>query len=90
MPGLALSGNRRTVSAMSGTSDAQRGNAPVPEPLCYRLPEAGRLLGGISRRKVSDLIATGELAVTMVGHYRMVTRESLEAYVERNRVRSAA
>lgn len=73
---------------MSGTADAHRGT--TPEPLCYRLPEAGRLLGGISRRKVHDLIEAGELEVTMVGSHRKVTRKSLEAYVERNRVRGAA
>lgn len=89
MPGLALTGKRRTVSAMSGTDIATDGNATESQPLCYRLPEAGRILGGISRRKVHDLIEAGDLEITKVGHLRMVTRASLEAYVERNRVRVA-
>lgn len=71
-----MSGTTATQSAASGTR---------LEPLCHRLPEAGRLLGGVSRRKVSDLIRDDELEVTYVGEIRMVTHESIVSYLARQK-----
>jgi hypothetical protein len=73
---------------MSGTSGAGSGTATI-EPECYRLPEAGKKLGGVSRRLISNLIRDGHLEVTFVGSIRMVTADSIRRYVERNTTRSA-
>lgn len=78
---LALIGNERTVSAMNGTTDATHGTV---QPECYRLPAAGLVLGGVSRRLISNLIREGELTVTWVGSIRMVTAQSLRDYIKRH------
>ncbi|MEU1810983.1 helix-turn-helix domain-containing protein [Micromonospora aurantiaca (nom. illeg.)] len=72
---------------MNGTHIAGSGIGPEPAspPDVYRLPAAGIALGGISRRKVSDLIAAGELEAIPVAGIRMVTRTSIEAYLDRQR-----
>lgn len=75
---------------MNGTEIADTGTGELPDdlpdiPLCYRLPAAGQVLGGISRRKVHDLIEAGELEITWVGTLRMVTRDSIKAYIERRK-----
>ena len=67
---------------MSGTNGATSGTATI-EPECVRLPEAGRRLGDISRRMVSNLIREGELDVTWIGSIRMVTVASIREYVKR-------
>lgn len=59
-------------------------------PLCYRKPAAGRLLGDISRRMVDKLISLGELETVPVGNLNMVTRESIDAYVTRQKNKSKA
>lgn len=75
---------------MNGNQEATNGNGGREptlviqiEPLVLRLPAAGRVLGGITRPTVSRLIAEGELDAVMVGGTRMVTRASIEAYIER-------
>ena len=97
-----MSGNRRTVSAMNGNQSTGVGTdeevrllnptcvQPLPERLVYRLPEAGQLLGGITRKTVKALIDQGELETVPVGAYAMVTRESIYAYIERGKERSRA
>lgn len=75
---------------MNGTQIADSGTRLPPEPLVYRLPAAGKVLGGLSRRTVSNLIAAGELEVVMVSQTRMVTHKSIVAYIERQRAKQQA
>lgn len=71
---------------MNGKESAASGTIEEPpQRLAYRLPEAGQLLGGITRKTVAKLIATGELETTQIGAYRYVTRESIEALIERGK-----
>ncbi|GAB3817817.1 hypothetical protein [Micromonospora zhanjiangensis] len=65
---------------MNGTQNTGTGTA-APEPLVYRLPAAGQVLGGLSRRSVSKLIAEKKLQAVVIGGIRMVTRASCEKYL---------
>lgn len=74
---------------MNGKASAGHGTAAEPPyRLVYRLPEAGQLLGGITRNTVKALIRAGDLETVPIGAYQMVTRKSIEAYIERGRERS--
>lgn len=80
----------RTVSCMPATETSARATGATQiEPLVLRLPAAGVALS-LSRRKVHDLIAEGELEAVPVGGVRMVTVESIKAYVERQKLVSTA
>jgi len=70
-------------------TSARATGAPQIEPLVLRLPAAGVALS-LSRRKVHDLIAEGELEAVLVGGVRMVTVASIKAYVERQMEMAAA
>lgn len=48
-------------------------------------PDAGRLLGGISRTKMYYLIRDGELPSVTIGRRRFVAKRDLVAYVEGRR-----
>lgn len=52
-----------------------------PEPLLVPGPEARRLLGGISARKLAQMVAAGELESAKIGTRRMFTLEGLKAYI---------
>lgn len=54
-------------------------------PVLYTLHDAGRLLA-CSRSTVARLINIGELSAVGLGRMRRVHRESIDAYIERNRV----
>lgn len=54
-------------------------------PMLYTLHDAGRLLA-CSRRTVAHLINTGELSAVGLGRMRRVHRDSIMAYIERNRL----
>ena len=75
---------------MNGTEIAGPGISAEPAPLVHRLPVVGRMLGGLSRRTVSNLIAAGELTAVPVGATRMVLHESVVAYLERQRRKAEA
>ncbi|WKU03719.1 helix-turn-helix domain-containing protein [Micromonospora sp. HUAS LYJ1] len=80
---------------MHGTERAEVGTPPAAvvvqiEPLVLRLPAAGHVLGGINRQTVSRLIAEDELEAIYVGGTRMVLRESVEAYIERQKQKARA
>lgn len=47
------------------------------EPLLYSITDARRVLGGISRGSVYNLLHRGELTATKVAGRRMITRASL-------------
>lgn len=71
---------------MNGNESAGTGTTPgPPERLVYRFPEAGQILGGISRNSVKSLVRDGELETVPIGHFDMVTRESIVAYIERGK-----
>ena len=75
---------------MNGNDSAGTGTpAQILDRLAYSLPETGRLLS-CSRRKVSNLIAAGDLEVTYVGNLRRVTAESILAFVERGKAKARA
>lgn len=89
MPWLAIAVKACTVIAMNGKASAGDGTAVEPPyRLVYRFPEAGQLLGGICRNTVKALVRAGHLETVPVGAYQMVTRKSIEAYIERGRQRS--
>ncbi len=56
------------------------------EPLCLRIPAAIAFVG-ISRSKLYDLIASGEVETVKLGSATLVLTESLRALVEARRVR---
>jgi|GEM_PF-6079526 len=52
-----------------------------PDPLLVPAPEARRILGGISARKLAQMVAAGELESVRVGTRRLFTLDGLKAYV---------
>lgn len=59
--------------------DTQR--LPASEALLVPEPEARRLLGGISRRKLALMVAAGEIPSAKIGTRRLFPIEGLKAYV---------
>jgi hypothetical protein len=51
--------------------------------------QAGRVIGGISRRQVYRLIQRGELTKVQIGTRSFVTAESIRAYVDKITAKSA-
>jgi excisionase family DNA binding protein len=49
----------------------------------YTPTETAKLLGGIGRDKVFDLIRAGELKSFKTGKYRLIPREAIEAFIAR-------
>lgn len=58
---------------------------PVAEdaPYLVAMAEAGRLLGGVSRDTVEELLARNDLRSVAIGRRRLVVRASIAAYVAR-------
>ena len=56
-------------------------NADPLKPLFVPLHEARRILGGISARKLAQLVAAGELESVKIGTRRLLTQRGLEAFV---------
>jgi excisionase family DNA binding protein len=52
-----------------------------PDPLLVPGPEARRILGGISARKLAQMVAAGELETAKIGRRRLFTYSGLQAYV---------
>lgn len=76
---------------MNGNDSAETGTLEVPAGrLVHRFPEAGQILGGISRNSVKALVRAGELETVPIGAHQMVTRESIEAYIERGKDKARA
>lgn len=46
-------------------------------------PDAGLALGGLSRTKVYELIATGELRTVKIGRRRFVPATAVQEFVDR-------
>ena len=57
----------------------------MTDQLLVPLDEVGHRLGGLSRRKIQDLIYRGELRSVMVGRRRLIATVDLEAFVQRLR-----
>lgn len=53
-------------------------------------PEAGVALGGLSRTKVYELIAAGELRTVKIGRRRFVPASAVQEYVDRLLCQGAA
>lgn len=52
----------------------------VVEPLCYRPAEAAQLLR-VSRARLYELLATGEIQARKLGAATLIERSELERYV---------
>ena len=52
-----------------------------PEPLIHPEPEARSILGGISKRKLSQLVRDGEIPVVRIGRRIFFTPASLSQFV---------
>lgn len=61
------------------TPEAQ--HRPAAEPLLYPEPEARWRLGGISKRKMCQLIRDGEIPVVRIGRRIFFTPASLREFV---------
>ena len=56
----------------------------VVEPrVAYTPVQTARLLGGIGRDKVFDLIRSGELRSFKTGKYRLIPREAIDEFIAR-------
>jgi Helix-turn-helix domain len=51
-------------------------------PLLVPIPEACRLLGGLSRPKLYLMVRSGELVKRKIGSRAFITRRSIEALAE--------
>lgn len=58
-------------------------DTPAAQQLIVSVSTAQRLLGGIGRTKVYDLINRGELVKVNVGRRGLITTASIESYVAR-------
>jgi excisionase family DNA binding protein len=54
-----------------------------PRRAAYTPTETGRLLGGIGRDKVFDLIRDGELRSFKTGKYRLIPRSEIDEFIAR-------
>lgn len=61
-----------------------RGGAPPIEPISVRVPEAARMTG-ISRSKIYELIASGEIEAAKVGRATVVLVASLKSFLHTKR-----
>ena len=52
-----------------------------PEPILVPGPEARRLLGEISARKLAQMVAAGEVPSVRIGRRRLFPLDGLRAYV---------
>lgn len=59
-------------------------------PRFVSVDEAGRLLGGITRREVYKRLAAGDLKSVKLGRRRLVTVASLDAYAQQLEQQAAA
>ncbi|MCL4743293.1 MAG: helix-turn-helix domain-containing protein [Phycisphaerales bacterium] len=66
---------------MSERPILSREGAPGLEPLLVPAPETRRLLGGISARKLSQMVASGELPSVRIGRRRLFPMDGLRRYV---------
>ena len=55
----------------------------MPPVLLPVFPDAGLALGGLSRTKVYELIATGELRTVKIGRRRFVPAAAVQEFVDR-------
>jgi len=56
-----------------------------PDRRLASIPGTTEILGGISRSRVYELLAAGELEAVKIGSRRLVVVASIDAYVERLR-----
>lgn len=85
MPKLKSGPSTASQRDRAGGSSQYRKALPI-EPLCLRIPAASEFVG-ISRSKLYELIATGEVETLKLGAATLVLTESLRALVEARRGR---
>jgi predicted DNA-binding transcriptional regulator AlpA len=54
------------------------------QPLLYNLVESQRQLGGLSRSKLYEHIAVGDIQTVKIGRRTFIARAELEAFVARH------
>lgn len=72
---------KRSSPEYDGERMGESATPPPTAPLLVPEPEARRLLGGISRRKLALMVAAGEVPSTKIGTRRMFPIDGLRAYV---------
>jgi excisionase family DNA binding protein len=55
---------------------------PPVEALAYDVPVAGRMIG-VGTTKVWELVRSGDLQTIRIGRRRLVTKEALQAFLDR-------
>ena len=65
------------------TSSPSGGNRNPPKRLIHPIPEARKLLGGISHSNFYEIIKRGDLELVKIGRRSFVTDEALRRYVAR-------
>jgi excisionase family DNA binding protein len=61
------------------------GATPAAERRLFNERETRDQLGGISRTKLYDLLAKGELPSVRIGSRRLFEQSAIDAFIERNR-----
>ena len=75
-----MRGERPTERAGGAEAEAPRRRGPVFVPLAYRIEDAAAAIG-ISRSKVWDLIAQGQIPARKLVGSTIILRADLEAYL---------
>jgi hypothetical protein len=70
-----------------GGRDGRRANPVIQSPI-FRIPVAQEFLGDMSKTKIYELMALGELETVKLGSRRFITRASCDEYIVRNTSRS--
>jgi excisionase family DNA binding protein len=71
------------LDRLAQTSTTNHDKASASEPLAYTVKDAARALG-ISRTKLYELMATGELSYTKVSSRRLIRRDVLVSLLDRH------
>lgn len=64
-------------------------HAPAVEPICVKVPEAVRLTG-LSRSRLYELMASGDVEYAKVGSSTLIIVESLRRFVRSRRAAPAS
>jgi excisionase family DNA binding protein len=72
------------VQKLADPAPLVRDPAAMQEPTLYSIQEARRLLGGISRNTIYQLLRTGELASVVIGCRRFISRAAIDELIARS------
>ena len=71
----------RSSPEYDGERAGESATPPPTAPLLVPVAEASRLLGGISARKLAQMVASGELPSAKIGTRRLIILDGLKEYV---------